>query len=48
MDRLEKMVSTHSGAHVLEALKRARVLGWDHLMRPEDITFKLEKTSEEE
>lgn len=48
MDRLERMVSTHSGAHVLEALKRARVLGWDHLMRPEDITFKLEKTSEEE
>jgi len=48
MPRLEKMVSTHSGAHVIEALKRARVLGWDHLSRREDITFKLDGDTKEE
>ena len=37
--RLEGLLETHSGAHVLEALKRARVLGWDHPGSDEDITF---------
>lgn len=46
-ERLEGMIATHSGAHVIEALKRARVLGWEHTQREEDITFKL-KVAESE
>lgn len=40
MQRLIDMVTTHSGAHAFEAIKRGKVLGWDYTPGPEDLTFK--------
>lgn len=44
LPRLQRLLTTHSGAHVIEALRRARVLGWEHAPGDEDITF---RTAEE-
>lgn len=39
-ERLQQLVADRSGAHALEAIKRGHVLGWDHALAPEDITFR--------
>lgn len=40
IQRLIEMITTHSGAHAFEAIKRGKVLGWDYVPGPEDLTFK--------
>lgn len=40
IERLQQLVADRSGAHALEAIKRGHVLGWDHALAPEDITFR--------
>lgn len=45
MGRLQAMIASHSGAHVIEALKRSKVLGWEHAPMSEDITFRPKKES---
>ena len=37
---LMELVAAHSGAHALEAIKRGKVLGWDHPTSDSDVTFK--------
>ena len=45
---LQQMILTHSGAHVVEAIKRGKVLGWEHDPGSEDITFRREGAEDEE
>lgn len=47
-DDLLNIVLSQSGAHALEAIKRGKVLGWDHPLSTADITFKSAKEESED